>query len=160
MNKLERIKEIEEQLAALKKEVESEQKEKAWPQIGDKYFVVMSNGDTTRHTWNSDSFDEAAWAIDNCYRTKEAAEAEVSAMKVFAELSRCEGVRKFVLSGMNHYFYFDPTRDSLMKEYTCCVATGQQVWFSSEEQLQAAITKVGEARIIAALKWRSMGVVG
>ena len=56
------------------------------PQYGDKYCVVLNDGDIARHYWNGDYIDSALYYAGNCFATRE--EALAHAPEVIEKLRR------------------------------------------------------------------------
>ena len=95
--------------------------------------------------WNNDSIDENAYAIGNCFKTKEDAEFEAERLKVIAELKRFAKER-FEAENFNYYIYYDTVNDEVWCNTVVQDITAN-IHFESEEIAEQAIKTVGADRI-------------
>jgi len=76
VNTLDKIKQLEDQLAALRKEVENKPiKQEEWPKLGDKYYYLDAEGDTEYDHFHNWEFDKYLQQIGNMFKTEEEAKA-------------------------------------------------------------------------------------
>jgi len=146
MNVQQRIKDLEDQLAELKKSLEVEEKAE-WPQDGGRYYAINDDGSIDGVSWDGDEFDLGCQQIGNIFRTEEEAQAEVEARKVIAELRATEGrVEVFAASDVCYGLNVSGMVDIEDGTFDFFLA------WESQDAANAAIDKVGEERIIAAAK--------
>lgn len=142
------------ELAALKQKQTEEPK--PWPQVGDEIFYIDEYGviksgivETPR-----DLFIAALLARGNIFRTKEHAKREAEAQKVIAELRAQPGRRAFETGTTSHGIHYD-ARNGVTVPTSCWQwdSNWQQINFDTAEHRDAAIAKVGEDLILAAMVW-------
>lgn len=162
MNTNQKIAELESQLTAIQQALDKLKQvevDETWPKIEDTYWYVASNGVVEYTTYVDDESDNGAKSIGNIFRTEEAAEKELEARKVIAELRSQTGSRKFVVGEEQNNIDVDLEFGSVIADFSCDYARGfGQAYFDTEEDVKNAIKVVGEDRILAAAKWLAMGV--
>lgn len=153
------IQELEAKYIELGKEIEKLKAEqpKEFPQIGDEYwFVDTVVCDTDYYKFENDATDQCLQKIGNFFQFKEQALAELETLKVIAELKKCKGVKKFVQYEDNFSIGADNAGFEVSFWYDSPSGLFN-IYFDSEESAQEAINKVGEQRIINAVKWQAEG---
>lgn len=145
------------QIDGLRKQVQAAEAEaaKKWPQHYDVYWYVTATGYILREPfYTDDAVDQQNLLNGNCFRTKEEALQEQEARKVMQELRNCEGRQPFKLNSSNYCIYLDYISNSL-KYYNDgnLRTTNSCPRFDTAASCEAAIAKVGEERVIAAIEW-------
>ena len=80
---------IAEFLAAKVRQTEEEKAKKLWkPEYLETYFGIGFNGDIASSTNTNSPFDKEAWAIGNCFKTREETKFAAERLKVIVELER------------------------------------------------------------------------
>lgn len=147
MNKLERIEQMEADLAKLKAEVEAEAAIEGVPEYGQRYWWIDVDGGFTRTKWENDWCDQKCYELGNVFLTQEAAEQELERRLITAELKRMtkgfvpdwkdENQNKF------HLWY-----DHFMKRWNIGrTGFGQRqgaIYFASQEDAEAARDSLGK----------------
>lgn len=82
------------------------------PRIGQKYYLLDSNGSVYDSVWSNDYIDRNRSEIGNCVQTKEEAEQVVEYLKALAVV-RGDATTRFVKSRDNWYVYYDTDSNSL-----------------------------------------------
>jgi hypothetical protein len=150
-----KYKELGAEIEALKESA----KVKEWPQINDMYFTILNDGEIfCSHAYNVATINNGSKLIGNIFRTKEDAEKELETRKTIAELRAQPGRKKFYLGAANYCVANTFGHNSVYVESLLdCNYGFASTYFESKQAVQAAIIKVGEARILAAAKWLAMG---
>jgi hypothetical protein len=131
-----------------------EEKQKPWPQVGDEYWIIVSVGNISYRVWGGNDFDLSCQSIGNIFRTEEEAKRELEARKVIAELRAQPGRRTFVGDKGNYCIEYCAKNSSVRCNSWWSIDSGwQQINFDTAEHCDAAVATVGEARILAAMKW-------
>ena len=63
-----------------------------WPQAGERYYTLRSDGGVVSVVWLEDRFDEKCQAIGNVFKTEESATRFADYMKAIATVRQDEGV--------------------------------------------------------------------
>lgn len=128
--------------------------EKPWPQIGDMYLLLDSEGDViTKSAWFNDDSDRGRLAVGNVYRPERRAYAErhVEATKVQTELRRMPGICRPVKGS-----WFISYQDDADPLDWCAVELEERAYehvalagvhFISQKALVAAVMAVSPARL-------------
>ena len=115
----------EEQITDLKAQIADWEKAKerkplVWkPKRGDKYVAIDSFGDINFPKWDDDSMDKKAFAMGNCFKTKELAEAELKRRQVVRQIEELvdkydpERGGAFGPGADNYTFKYDVVGDSI-----------------------------------------------
>lgn len=142
MGLLNRIEELEKELAELKCKVKEGPK---FPEYGDIYWCIDAEGIVYVNTFEGIQADRNILEIGNVFKTAEEAEFAVEKLKVEAELR--EFSRPFEYGENCTEFYYDHDFGRIM----FCTLTASQtqgaIYFESREKAEEAIDKVGEERI-------------
>jgi len=151
---------IDKDLEDITKEIEKLKAEpKVWPQVGDRYWYITSDGEV-KFAFNNSDWDKLLFAIGNCFRTREEAEAELDARKVVAELRRCEGAVPYSKNGCVSTIYANLSNGIVQVATDTFGDSALHCFFEYREHASAAIAKVGKERIISAARWLAMREVG
>jgi hypothetical protein len=126
-----------------------------WPQEGDECWVVWGDGSIEKILFHNHTNNVLAQG--NLFCTKKEVIAESNARAVIAEFQRQPGARKFDKLKINHYVVAREASETLYcsDSHSFCYGFAS-TYFDTAEQLNAAITAVGEDRILAAMKWREL----
>lgn len=149
-----KIEELEEQLEELRAKVnELEQalslaKLAEWPQEGDRYWFVTSDGVVSSDLWDNDSTDAGRAEIGNVFRTEEEADFEVQRLRVIAELKKFAMSREEVYAARRNYPVYCMclcgdliTSDNHIRDRYALL------YFKDNSILQEAVKSVGEGKI-------------
>lgn len=142
MNVQDEIKELKQRIAELEKQAKEEQK---FPQFGDTYYYIESNGRIGVFSWNEATFDLQAQEVGNIFHTEEEAEFAVEKLKVEEELRKFS--RPFKEDENNYFielYLFDKTLSIDSSEY---FQTQGTIYFESAKVANEATDTVGEERI-------------
>lgn len=139
------------QLIALVKK--SMEEPKVWkPKNGEDYYYIDVEGEYFSDSWDDNDFDDNAYAIGNCFKTKEEAKFVIEKLKVIAELKRFaqehndkidwnSGSWKYYLVYDYHY----PVKDISICNTIYVRRNG--IFFTSKEIAQQAIETIGADRL-------------
>lgn len=146
-----KYKELGEEIARQK----AKQGENAWPCEGDTIFVLVSDGSIVESTYYAEDERPFMLSQGNLFRTREHAEKERNARAVIKELRDQPGRRNFIDNTSNHSLNYDSFGLHRIDTDTWNTIDGgwQSIYFNSLESCEAAIQKVGEDRILAAVEW-------
>ena len=101
--------------------------------------------------WNDSLYDENAYAIGNCFKTKEEAEFEIERQKVIVELKRFAEKNNERLGPMVYYIngsYYDDSDYFVIGTCGNIYSLGSSIpMFSSSDVAEKAIMKIGEDRL-------------
>ena len=87
------------------------------PRIGQKYYLLDSNGSVYDSVWSNDYIDRNRSEIGNCFQTEEEAERVVEYLKALAVV-RGDATSKFIKGEDNWYVSYDANVNSLCPECT------------------------------------------
>ena len=142
MGLLNRIEEMEKELAELKSKVKEGPK---FPEYGDTYWCIDASGIVYANEFEGIQADRNILEIGNVFKTAEGAEFAVEKLKVEAELR--EFSRPFEYGENCTEFYYDHDFGRIM----FCTLTASQtqgaIYFESREKAQQAVYTVGEDHI-------------
>lgn len=143
MGLLNRIEELEKELLELKEQVKEQQE---FPQVGDTYYYIESNGRIGVFSWNEATFDLQAQEVGNIFHTEEEAEFAVEKLRVEAELRKYS--RTFKHGGDNYALNFNHDGGKIVHVYASeSYEELGSLYFESRDKAQQAIDEVGEERI-------------
>ena len=142
MGLLNRIEELEKELAELKSKVKEGPK---FPEYGDIYWCIDAEGIVYVNNFEGIQADRNILEIGNVFKTAEEAEFAVEKLKVEAELRELS--RPFENGKFNHYIFFYIDGDSIEVGYKNACHSQGAIYFESEDKAQQAIKSVGEDRI-------------
>ena len=142
MGLLNRIEELEKELAELKCKVKEGPK---FPEYGDIYWCIDAEGIVYVNTFEGIQADRNILEIGNVFKTAEEAEFAVEKLKVEAELRKFS--KPFENRKFNHYIFFYVDDDSIEVGYKLVCHSQGAIYFESEEKARQAIKSVGEERI-------------
>ena len=142
MGLLNRIEELEKELAELKCKVKEGPK---FPEYGDIYWCIDAEGIVYVNTFEGIQADRNILEIGNVFKTAEEAEFAVEKLKVEAELRKYS--KLFEYGKFNYYLFFDIDGNSFRTDFTSYCPPQGAIYFESEEKAQQAVYTVGEERI-------------
>lgn len=142
MNLQDELKALKERIAELEEQVKEEQE---FPQDGDDYWYIDSNGYVSWFEWNEADFDLRAQHIGNVFKTKDQAEFAVEKLKVEAELRKLSV--SWDLEKTQYTFSFNWEAVEFEIEYPDYNQYPGSYYFDSFDSLQQALETVGEGRI-------------
>ena len=143
-----KMKNLQDEIEALKK-VEIEEDIRRWkPVSGDTYYTINSKGHVLSDTWAGWGDDNAFYSMGNCFATYEEAEFAVEKLKVLAELKEFAEPRDAEWDGaIKHYcIRYNTDKRELVTDYNYLFKHAV-LYFKSVEIVKEAIAKVGEERI-------------
>ena len=142
MGLLNRIEELEKELAELKSEVKEGPK---FPEYGDIYWCIDAEGIVYVNNFEGIQADRNILEIGNVFKTAEEAEFAVEKLKVEAELRKFS--RPFEYGKFNYYLFFDIDDNSFKTVFTSYCPPQGAIYFEDEYKALEAIESVGEERI-------------
>lgn len=131
---------------------EEEGKKKRWkPKNGEVYWHINTFGQVFTDTWRECDFDEKAYKLGNCYRTKEECEFAIECKLVEQELKDYadeHNEHEIVWDGntANCTLYYDHIKKEIRIVSYISVQYGV-VYFTSREIAEDAIKAIGEERL-------------
>lgn len=142
MGLLNRIEELEKELAELKCKVKEGPK---FPEYGDTYWCIDAEGIVYVNDFEGIQADRNILEIGNVFKTAEEAELAVEKLKVEAELRKYS--QPFKSGETSYYLFFNIESDCLDTHFTSYCPPQGAIYFESEEKAQQAIKSAGEERI-------------
>lgn len=143
--------EIENALADDWEVVEEKNKIKVWePSLGDLYYYINSNGDIKFSYYNTRSIDKRC--IGNFFKTDEEADHMVEKLKVIRELQDLSNIKlnmsDYVKNNRIYYIAYDFTQNRIVPLFDNISRNIPfNVYFSTKEDCEKAITKIGKERL-------------
>lgn len=135
----------------IKVAIEEHKKDQMWPQKGDHYYYVSSNGFTYQDTYDDDynAYDKGRLSLGNYFKTEEEAEFKIEQLKVLHELEQlADDDQLWNNSNLHYTFCYKHSIDKIIAEhwssFQCLLNT---YYFKSFESAQAAIDKIGKDRL-------------
>ena len=148
---LDRILELEQQLTALKTEIEKENKR--WrSKDGDTYWIVGSNGETTcSYEYHRDT-DNFRYDTHNYFQTEEEAQKYAKVLATERQLKKFADEHNGEISLSNNnsdkgYLSYNYSTQSICALSVWALKEPRVIYFSSEEIAQQAINEIGEDTI-------------
>ncbi|MBK0348210.1 hypothetical protein JDW15_06125 [Aerococcaceae bacterium zg-ZJ1578] len=111
---------------------------------GDSYYVIESDGRVVENRWDNDFVDKNRLSIGNVFKTKEEAEFEVEARKVYHELKKFS--RPFVKNKGNWVIGYDLIRNDFSLIDMLRIKS-PELYFESKETAKKAFDAVGADRV-------------
>ena len=146
MNIQERIEAFETEFAEKIKALKAEaQQEKEFPQLGDTYWYINSEGMVFDSEFENMQSDRDSLTIGNVFRTKNEAEFAIEKLKVETELRKFS--TNFVLYKENWFLSLADTRKDVRPLYEHRNDTQGVIYFESREKAEEAMDTVSEERI-------------
>lgn len=142
MGLLNRIEELEKEIAELKSKVKEGPK---FPEYGDIYWCIDEEGIIYTNTFEGIQADRNILEIGNVFRTKEQAEFAVEKLKVEAELRNLSD--SWDLEKTQYTFSFNWEVEEFEIEYPDYNQYPDSYYFDSVDSLEQALETVGEGRI-------------
>ena len=130
----------------IKAALDEYKKKQVWPQIGDAYYHICSDGNVCINCYSSLS-DKDRVIFGNCFRTEEEAEFKLEQLKVLHELEQlADDDLEWDNSNRHYAIEYDHIYDKFDIGFWCA-RSDCQFHFKSEDSAQAAIDKIGEDRL-------------
>ena len=142
MNLQDEIKALKERITELEELAKEEQE---FPQDGDEYCYVDSDGDVLHDEWDGFASEEGMLKIGNVFQTKEEAEFAVEKLKVEAELRKFS--RPFEYGDWNFEILWNNHENNIELDWSGYVVRQSVIYFESGEVAEKAIEAVGKERI-------------
>ena len=124
---------------------------KVWePSLGDLYYYINSNGDIKFSYYNTRSIDKRC--IGNFFKTDDEADHMVEKLKVIRELQDLSNIKlnmsDYVKNNGIYYIAYDFTQNRIVPLFDNISRNIPfNVYFSTKEDCEEAITKIGKDRI-------------
>ena len=140
---MEKISELEQQIAELKEAAQKQDEPKAWePDVEEKYWYISEWLSATSTKFCNGNFDNRLIKSNNCFRTKERSEEVAKKIRMLLKLERYHDMfcPDYVPDWSSCYLKYFVSYDEAEKQW-CSVKIGSirdaaQVYFDSEETAQ------------------------
>ena len=140
---MEKISELEQQIAELKEAAQKQDEPKAWkPVAEEKYWYITANTSVSNTKFCNDDVDNWIIKYNNCFRTKERAEEVAKKIRMLLKLEQYHDMfcPEYVPDWSSCYLKYFVSYDEAEKQW-CSVKIGSisdaaQVYFDSEETAQ------------------------
>lgn len=144
-----RIKELENKIEKLKKEIKDLKYGASYPQVGDKIWTIYGNGSINKTEWTDSKNDRKVFLQGRTYTSKEGAEFGRERERVLAELERLSEPenREWYRSGNPHYYMIYDYEEDAIKVTCSYRGKTNDIYFATNEECVNAIDKVGEERL-------------
>lgn len=125
--------------------------ESKWkPSLGDLYYYINSNGDIKFSYYNTRSIDKRC--IGNFFKTDEEADHMVEKLKVIKELKELSNIKfnmsDYLKNNKIYYIAYDFTQNRIVPLFDNISRNIPfNVYFSTKEDCEKAITKIGKERL-------------
>lgn len=145
------LKELEKKLNELREKL-NKPANKVWkPEYENTYYYITVYGIARETVCINGKFDECTWATGNCFKTKEEAEFEAERLKVISELKRFAEEHNDPIDWedtlQNKWFIGAYTAKNTIGCSFVSSFKSNDIYFSSREIAQQAISEIGEERI-------------
>lgn len=146
------LKELEKKLNELREKL-NKPVNKVWkPEYENIYYYITVYGIVRETVCINGKFDECTWATGNCFKTKEEAEFEAERLKVITELKRFaeehnDPINWEDTSQKKWSIYGVFTPENTIRCAFVTFFKRNDIYFSSVEIAQQAISEIGEDRI-------------
>jgi len=129
-------------------EVEDTKEQKGFPQDGDDYYFLVSEGLIDDSFFIvGDSVSEHRLSIGNCFKTREEAEFEVERLKVIAEMKKFAESEDREWDGENeHWMLYIDTHGDVNYGYNNLYRYAH-IYFETQEKAKECVESIGEDRI-------------
>ena len=133
-------------------EKSSKKTSKMWkPELGDQFYIILSNGDVFKQAWDGGPNDEHFYLIGNIFRTKEEAKEEVERIKLLTQWKHLsveagEDENPWDSDKRHWYVYYDYGLKILDMSFNDTFNSGK-VYLPSVKSLKNAIETVGEENV-------------
>lgn len=151
-----RLEELKQKYKELGEEIEKLEKQgKVWkPEKEESYYTIYSDGAFDRATWHDSIPGNKRYAIGNCFRTKEEAEATVEKLKIYTQLKRlAEEINtepvdtKSPVKNRYHICLSTSQRGLTLVTTSCWVHTGV-IYSTNKDFLDIAKERIGEENLL------------
>ena len=130
----------------IKVALEEKKKRQIWPQKGDDYYFIFSDGQIACNRYGDFPIDRNRLKIDNMFKTEEEAKFKREQLKVMHELEQLADDDQPWVQGCHYYLTYSYSHKAINTEYTISAKTSV-CYFKSPESCQAAIDKIGKDRL-------------
>lgn len=135
----------------IKVAIEEHKKEQVWPQRGDGYYYITSQGNIFHDVFDNidNGYDKGRLNLGNFFKTKEEAEFKVEQLKVLHEIEQLADDNQLWNNSNFHYsFCYKHSIDKIVAEHWNSYQNVPNIYyFKTYESAQAAIDKIGEDRL-------------
>ncbi len=141
---MEKISELEQQIAELKEAAQKQDEPKAWkPDVEEDYWYISEHMTATDTEFSEDNFDNRLIRVNNCFRTKERADEVAKKIRMLLKLERyrdmfCPDYVPDWEDGNQHKYcvYYGMLGDRWHYNEINFLRDAVQVYFDSEETAQ------------------------
>ena len=140
---MEKISELEQQIAELKEAAQKQDEPKAWkPKAGEDYWYISESMSATNADFCEDDFDNRVIKSNNCFPTKERAEEVAKKIRMLLKLERyhdmfCPDYVPYWLSdNAKHIVDYDEGEKQWRCDMVFLIRDAAQVYFDSKETAQ------------------------
>ena len=140
---MEKISELELQIAELKEAAQKQDEPKAWkPKAGEDYWYISESMSATNADFCEDDFDNRVIKSNNCFRTKERAEEVAKKIRMLLKLERYHDMfcPDYVPDWSSDDAKYVVCYDEVGKQWDCersfIIRYATQVYFDSRETAQ------------------------
>lgn len=144
---------VEDALAEDWEVVEENKESKVWkPEKDGPYYYYDNDGRTYQSSYCEDSIDKCRLEFGNCFKTKKEAKHMVEKLKVIKELKELSNIKfnmsDYVKNNKIYYIAYDFTQNRIVPLFDNISRNIPfNVYFSTKEDCEEAITKIGKDRI-------------
>lgn len=152
-NLLEKISELEQQLAVLRAEVEKEENKRWRAKEGYKYWYVNSSGNPDcLHEYNRDIIDNFRYDTHNYFKSEEEARRYANALESERQLKKFADEHNEVMDWSNdnstkYYLYYNYDTQSISIDSAWTLRNPRVIYFSSAKIAKQAIDEIGTDEI-------------
>ena len=140
---MEKISELEQQIAELKEAAQKQDEPKAWkPKAGEDYWYISESMSATNADFCEDDFDNRVIKSNNCFPTKERAEEVAKKIRMLLKLERYHDMfcPDYVPDWPSDDAKYVVCYDEVEKQWDCersfIIRYATQVYFDSKETAQ------------------------
>jgi len=123
-------------------------KEPEFPQKGDLYWYIGSNGSICNNFYTGIGIDKRRLDFGNCFKTKEDTEFKLEQLKVLRELEQLADDDQPWNGRHDHYYIYYDTEDNGIKISCDSYYIITSYYFKSEKSALAAIDSIGKDRLM------------
>lgn len=128
--------------------VEDAKKGLPFPQLGDQYWYICSNGVVSSSIYDGLTVDQGRMLFGNCFPTEEETKFAAEKLNVLTEMSKFAEPFGMKWDGETyHYYIFYSIRDKCVDVDDNLLMRSGKLYFTSEKRARQCIEAVGEDRI-------------
>lgn len=153
----ERLDKMEQEMKALRADIEKSDK-KVWkPKCSNIYYFVDSTCNVLDDIWTDDNYDNFRYDTENCFKTREEAEHRAELLETERQLMKFARENNDEIDWKDTkqakwYLLFDIKDEIIHIGKTYSIKYARTIDFTSEELAQQAIQEIGEDRIKSYIK--------